>query len=167
MLDKVVIATSGRHSDCKMCRQVEQVRPTDEDFVWDFPHSVALLGPWQFYHGYCVLIGKTHATELSRLEAAERRAFLDEMCFLSRAIEECFRPHKLNYELIGNKVPHLHWHIFPRSSNDKDVLSPVWIPLERGEHDRAERHRLRAGPTSKAETIGRLRRWLTDHTPTS
>ena len=33
------------------------------------------------------------------------------------------RPHKLNYELLGNQVPHLHWHLFPRSPDDPDRLS--------------------------------------------
>ena len=44
------------------------------------------------------------------------------MCLLARAIETAFRPHKLNYELLGNQVPHLHWHLFPRYADDPDAL---------------------------------------------
>jgi diadenosine tetraphosphate (Ap4A) HIT family hydrolase len=129
--------------------------------VWQFPHSVALLGPWQFYHGYCVLVARSHATELSRLPAAERRAYLDEMCLLARAIEDAFRPHKLNYELLGNQVPHLHWHLFPRAAADPEALKPVWLALERAERDEAERRRLAAGPSDRAATAATLRQTLT------
>jgi diadenosine tetraphosphate (Ap4A) HIT family hydrolase len=125
--------------------------PADE-LVWQFPNGVALLGPWQYYHGYCVLVSRRHATELSGLPAEERRAYLDEMCLLARAIEECFRPRKVNYELLGNQVPHLHWHLFPRYSYDPDTLRPVWLALARAEEDMAERRRLEAGPIDRQAT---------------
>ena len=144
--------------ECPFCRKLaalDELPP--EEVVWQFPHSVALLGPWQFFHGYCVLVARSHATELSRLPDAERRAYLDEMCLLARAIEDCFRPHKLNYELLGNQVPHLHWHLFPRYRHDPDALRPVWFALERADRDPAEKGRLQTGPLGRAETVRRLR----------
>src|SRR5262245_52666094 len=117
--------------DCPFCHRLGHLRELpDEDVVWQFAHSVALLGPWQYYHGYCVLVARRHATELSRLEDAERRGYLDEMCTLAAAIEACFAPRKLNYELLGNQVPHLHWHLFPRARHDPEALKPVWLALE-------------------------------------
>ena len=71
-----------------------------------------------------------------------------------------FRPHKLNYELLGNQVPHLHWHLFPRHVGDADLLSPVWGALARAERDRAELHRLQTGPISREHTTDMLRRRL-------
>jgi len=91
---------------------------------------VALLGPWQFYEGYCVLISRLHATELSRLDDDVRRAYLDEMCLLARAIEDVFRPHKMNYECLGNQEAHVHWHLFPRYESDELRSSPVWLRAE-------------------------------------
>ena len=117
-------------SECPLCRKVAAAGGLPEhEVVWPFPHSVAFLGPWQFYHGYCLLVSRSHATELSRLGDAERGAYLDEMCLLARAIEGACRPHKLNYELLGNQVPHLHWHLFPRSLDEPepDRLRPVWL----------------------------------------
>ena len=126
------------------------------DVVWEFPHSVAVLGPWQFYTGYCVLVSRDHASELSQL-GPNRAAFLDEMATLAAAIEACFRPHKLNYELLGNQVPHLHWHLFPRSADDPDRLRPVWFALAAADADPAEKRRLKAGTVPRAEAIDRLR----------
>ena len=76
---------------------------------------------------------------------------------LTQALETCFTPHKLNYELLGNQVPHLHWHLFPRYRHDSDALKPVWLALDRAERDNAERQRLETGPTGRAETINVLR----------
>ncbi|MBN9517615.1 HIT family protein [bacterium] len=126
------------------------------DVVWRFPHSVAVLGPWQFYPGYCVLVSREHASELSQL-GERRAAFLGEMAVLAEAIEHAFRPHKLNYELLGNQVPHLHWHLFPRSAADPDRLRPVWFALDRADADPAEKARLEAGPVPRPEAVARLR----------
>ena len=148
-------------SDCPLCRKVAAAGP-ELEVVWRFPHGVAFLGPWQFYHGYCLLVSRSHATELSRLSDAERRAYLDEMCLLARAIETVCRPHKLNYELLGNQVPHLHWHLFPRYADDPDALRPVWLALDRAERDADARRRLEAGRQDRATTAAALRQSLQD-----
>jgi diadenosine tetraphosphate (Ap4A) HIT family hydrolase len=76
---------------CPLCDKVAFVHelPADE-LVWEFPHSIAFLGPWQYYTGYCVLVARSHATELHHLRADIRAAFFDEMIQLSRAIEQAF-----------------------------------------------------------------------------
>jgi diadenosine tetraphosphate (Ap4A) HIT family hydrolase len=130
------------------------------DVVWRFPHSVAVLGQWQYYTGYCVLVARDHATELSQL-GANRTAFLNEMAILAAAIEECFRPLKLNYELLGNQVPHLHWHLFPRYLIDPDRGRPVWFALEDAESEPTELRRLQTGTVPRAEAVAKLRERLT------
>ena len=150
---------------CPFCARLAALDgPAGADVVWRARQGVAFLGPWQFYHGYCVFVSRRHATELSQLGDEERRTFLDEMCRLARAIEECFRPHKLNYELLGNQVPHLHWHLFPRDRDDPEALKPVWLALDRAERDEAERRRLETGPVPRQTTIERLRQVLQEPT---
>ena len=148
---------------CPFCQKLAHLDqlPGDE-FVGQFVHSVALLGPWQYYHGYCILVARRHATELSQLTAEERHGFFDEMCALAKAIQSCFQPRKLNYELLGNQVPHMHWHLFPRRADDPDMLKPVWSALDRAERDENERRRLQTGPISRRETIVLLQRQLRD-----
>jgi diadenosine tetraphosphate (Ap4A) HIT family hydrolase len=155
-------------ADCALCEQLPVIdERLGSDVIWHFPHSVARLGPWQFYHGYCVLIARRHARELSGLADEERRAYLEEMCLLASAIEACFRPHKLNYELLGNQVPHLHWHLFPRSLDDPERLKPVWLAIERTERDPVEHCRLETGSEPRAVTAETLRQYLRQHgTPT-
>jgi diadenosine tetraphosphate (Ap4A) HIT family hydrolase len=144
-------------SDCPFCQKVAALKenPAPET-VWEFPHSVAILGTWQYYTGYCILIARRHATELSQLSDLERHAFLNEMCLLAKAIEEQHRPHKLNYELLGNQVPHLHWHLFPRAVDDPDRLKPVWLSLDLAERDSEMRRRLENGSLDRYITAAGL-----------
>jgi diadenosine tetraphosphate (Ap4A) HIT family hydrolase len=146
----------SQEPECPFCKQVgDPIASWGPDLVWQFPNSLAFLGPWQFFTGYCLLVSREHATELSAL-GSKRAAFLNEMATLAEAIEHCFRPLKLNYELLGNVVPHLHWHIFPRSSDDPNRLRPVWLELERASTDESEAARLRQGSIPRAEAVSRL-----------
>lgn len=143
---------------CPYCQKLANLdQLPGDDVVWQLPHAVVLLGPWQYYTGYCVVVARKHATELSQLSADERRGYLDEMCQVAQAIEKAFAPHKLNYELLGNQVPHLHWHLFPRRADDPETLQPVWFALHRAEHDEAEKRRLQNGGLSRKEITAKLR----------
>jgi diadenosine tetraphosphate (Ap4A) HIT family hydrolase len=147
--------------NCPFCKKLSAADGWPAgDVVWQFPHSIAVLGPWQFYTGYCLLIAREHATELSQL-GPNRAAFLDEMAVLAEAIEACFKPLKLNYELLGNQVPHLHWHLFPRSADDPDRLRPVWFALDKDDTDPTEKRRLETGQVPRAQAVALLREWLT------
>ena len=148
-------------SDCPFCVKLADLSSVAADeMVWRFPESVALLGPWQRYTGYCILVSRRHARELSQLTVGGRHSFLDEMSQLARAIESAFAPRKMNYELLGNQVPHLHWHLFPRPHDDDDPLRPVWFAIDRAERDDAERTELRTGTLPRMEIIARLRTHL-------
>jgi diadenosine tetraphosphate (Ap4A) HIT family hydrolase len=147
--------------DCPFCGRLQLLSvETDDEFVFQFAHSVVLLGQWQSYRGYCIVVSRRHATELFKLEETERRGFLDEMCRTAEAIDATFKPHKLNYELLGNQVPHLHWHLFPRYLDDPDHLKPVWLTLERAAQSPAETKRLQTGPQARQHTILALREAL-------
>jgi diadenosine tetraphosphate (Ap4A) HIT family hydrolase len=146
---------------CPFCDKLNRIRQLpDDELVWQFPHSVALLGPWQYHTGYCILIARSHAVELHHLLSSERRSYLEEMCFLAEAIDSAFKPRKMNYEALGNQVAHLHWHLFPRRHDDPEPLKPVWLGLERAEHDPIERQRLQTGSIPRMEITARLREAL-------
>jgi diadenosine tetraphosphate (Ap4A) HIT family hydrolase len=148
--------------DCPFCRMLADLESLPKDkVVWRFPNSIAVLGPWQYYTGYCILISRRHARELSELANEVRRDYLDEMCLLAKAIEQAFRPHKLNYELLGNQVPHLHWHLFPRAKDDPAILSPVWLAIDSSERDADTRRRLEAEKVDRSALMSSLRQALT------
>jgi diadenosine tetraphosphate (Ap4A) HIT family hydrolase len=90
------------------------------------PTAVAVLGADQFYPGYTVVIARRHATELYHLPEAESTAYFQDMLRVARAIDQAFAPRKMNYELLGNTVAHLHWHLFPRYEGDPNPTRPTW-----------------------------------------
>lgn len=43
----------------------------------------------------------------------------------ARVLKTLFSPTKLNYEIHGNTIPHLHLHLFPRYAADPYVGGPI------------------------------------------
>jgi diadenosine tetraphosphate (Ap4A) HIT family hydrolase len=43
----------------------------------------------------------------------------------ARAVAELERPLRVNYELHGNSVPHLHLHLYPRHAGNPFVGGPI------------------------------------------
>jgi len=44
---------------------------------------------------------------------------------IAEAVASHVRPIKMNYEIHGNTLPHLHLHLFPRQPTDPFVGGPV------------------------------------------
>jgi diadenosine tetraphosphate (Ap4A) HIT family hydrolase len=145
-------------NSCSFCQKIERAAALDADeLIAELSHSIVLLGPWQFYRGYSLVVARRHATELADLEKDDRQGYFDNMCRVAKAIGEIFKPRKLNYELLGNQVPHLHWHLFPRYSGDPDIWRPVWFAIERTEQDQ-EFHQHLSGPKEERSKIASMLR---------
>lgn len=100
--------------------------PSDDHRIADCGTSVAYLFGDQFFPGWTVLVLKRHASELFELSADERRRLIEEVSMVAEALKEAFRAVKINYELLGNQVSHIHWHIIPRLTSDPLPRDPVW-----------------------------------------
>lgn len=69
-----------------------------------------------------------HVTEPTELTDAEASAYGREVLRVGRAIETAFSPVKINYDILGNTVPHLHTHIVPRYREDPRPGWPFPFP---------------------------------------
>ena len=94
--------------------------------IAELDHCYVLLNRDQFFAGYCFVFTKDHVTELFHLDQALRAAVMEEVNRVASALFAIFRPAKINYELLGNMVPHMHWHIVPRFSDDPLWPRPIW-----------------------------------------
>ncbi|MBV9868270.1 MAG: HIT family protein [Abitibacteriaceae bacterium] len=120
--------------NCEICERIAQCKAGEHPgFILEMETGYAVLGDSQFFRGYSLLLCKTPATELDELTPEIRLKYLEEMALLAEAVRKVVQPHKLNYECLGNMVHHLHWHIFPRYSDDEQREKPVWA------HDKAAR----------------------------
>jgi diadenosine tetraphosphate (Ap4A) HIT family hydrolase len=69
-----------------------------------------------------------HVVEPTELSDAEAAGYGREVLRVARAIEAAFAPVKLNYDVLGNSVPHLHTHIVPRYADDPRPGWPFPFP---------------------------------------
>jgi diadenosine tetraphosphate (Ap4A) HIT family hydrolase len=88
--------------------------------------SVAKLNPDQAFEGYTFLTLRWHEEELYELADKDRKQFLEDMSLVAKALSIAFKPDKMNYELLGNSMPHLHWHLVPRYTSDPMWGRPIW-----------------------------------------
>jgi len=78
------------------------------------------------YPGFCRVIWRDHVREMSDLKR-EDRLLLNEAVFeVEQAVREVMAPAKINVASLGNVVPHLHWHVIPRYTDDAHFPAPVW-----------------------------------------
>jgi diadenosine tetraphosphate (Ap4A) HIT family hydrolase len=94
--------------------------------IAELDHSYVILNRNQFFPGYTLLFSKTHVTELFHLDRRERGELMEEVSRTVKALFDVFRPDKINYELLGNMVPHMHWHLVPRFASEKVWPRPIW-----------------------------------------
>jgi len=127
----------GAMSDpaCKAC---SGIWPRADHFIADLGLTRAYLHDDQFFSGWTMLVFCRHATELFHLTPTERRQLMEEVNLVAKVLGQVYETRKINYELLGNQLPHIHWHIIPRLANDPAPLEPVW----RVQHEPV----LRSGP---------------------
>ncbi len=76
--------------------------------------------------GYCVVIWRgRHVADPTDLSAEEASAYFAEVLRVGRAIERQYRPIKMNFEMLGNSLPHLHTHVVPRYREDGSPGQPA------------------------------------------
>ncbi len=113
--------------NCLICDRIKVIKRGDNPFfVKELRTGLVVLGDHQYYKGYTLLLCKKHVSELHELDKDYRKMFLKDMSLVAEAVFKAFHPAKLNYELLGNTEPHLHWHIFPRYADDPTPQGPVW-----------------------------------------
>ena len=112
---------------CRVCSRIRQIEEgANPYFVAELESGYVVVGDHQLFRGYALLLCREHKTELHQLDAESKGVFLKEMSILAEAVFRAFRPRKLNYELLGNSIEHMHWHIFPRHEDDLRPTGPVW-----------------------------------------
>lgn len=116
--------------NCSLCERVKLIKEGGYCYlIHEFKNSYLYLGEHQYYPGYCVLVTKQHFKEMTDMPREMRLEFFDEMSIASKAIENVMQPTKMNMCSLGNVVPHLHWHFFPRFNTDPQFTNPPWLQM--------------------------------------
>ena len=79
--------------------------------------------------GYSVVIWRgRHVAEPTELSEDEAAQYWREVLEAGRRIEQRLQPVKLNYDILGNELPHLHTHVVPRYADDPKPGWPFPFP---------------------------------------
>src|SRR5438105_3512 len=108
------------------CKACSGAWPAKDHHIADLTMTVPYLHDDQFFPGWTVLVLKRHATELFHLTREERSRLCDDITEVAQTLAVVFDAVKINYELLGNQIPHIHWHIIPRRADDPALSEPVW-----------------------------------------
>ena len=109
------------------CKACQGSWPREDHVIADLGLSRAYLHEDQFFPGWTVIVFKRHATELFHLAPTERIQLMEEVNLVAKTLAQVYEAKKINYELLGNQLPHIHWHVIPRLAGDPAPLEPVWL----------------------------------------
>jgi diadenosine tetraphosphate (Ap4A) HIT family hydrolase len=76
--------------------------------------------------GYAVVVWRgRHVADVSEMTTQETTDYWLEVMEVARALTHVFEPCHLNYELLGNLMPHVHTHIVLRYVDDPCPNAPL------------------------------------------
>jgi len=87
--------------------------------------------------GFCRVIWNHHVAEMTDLSYGEREHLMNLVYVVEEAIRHVMKPVKVNLAALGNMVPHIHWHVIPRFTDDAFFPGSVWSARMREVSDTA------------------------------
>ena len=117
--------TQKLQADCELCNSKGgEVLCESEQF------RVVLIDDAN-YPGFCRLIWREHQAEVTDLHELDRMLMMDVLWQIETVVRTVMQPKKINLASLGNMVPHLHWHVIPRYTDDAHFPAPVWAEAKR------------------------------------
>jgi diadenosine tetraphosphate (Ap4A) HIT family hydrolase len=105
--------------------------------------------------GYTVVIWRgRHVSEPTELTDEEAAGYWRDVLTVARALIRYYEPLKMNYETLGNSLPHLHTHLIPRYAEDPAPGRPFpLIPPDGESRPPVPEERLRAEAEALRELL--------------
>lgn len=111
--------------DCVFCRE------DGGEVLWQNDTLRVVYADEHDYPGFCRVIWHAHVVEFSDLNDDARGRIMLIVYAVERILRRIMHPDKINLASLGNQVPHVHWHIIPRYSNDAHFPMAIWAPRQR------------------------------------
>src|SRR3954469_8058276 len=104
---------------CEMCEHDQQDEAEYGIRIYSSELGNAVLQRAKIQRGYTLVIWRgRHVVEPFELSDDETTTYWLDVLKVAKAISAYFKPIKMNYETLGNTVPHLHTHLIPRYRED-------------------------------------------------
>lgn len=111
---------------CPLCAP-----PPEEAALWGDARCRVVDAGEPGYPGYCRVVWNAHVAEMSDLGPDERAHLMAVVYAVEQALRALLRPDKINLASLGNRVPHLHWHVIARFTDDAHFPDAVWSARRR------------------------------------
>ena len=110
---------------CPVCLSVPG--PSDIVTIFELLHSWVEATPHAQggLYGKCHVLCKGHFVELYDMDESSLLGFMSDVQIAARALKSVTGAVKINYEIHGNSMPHLHAHLFPRYVDDPFPSAPI------------------------------------------
>ena len=105
---------------CPLCQ------PSPHETLWQDDFCRVVLLNDADYPAYCRVELIAHIKEMSDLDAFSQLQLMKIVFAVEAAMRDVIQPDKINLASLGNKTPHLHWHIIPRFADDKHFPNSHW-----------------------------------------
>jgi len=116
---------------CPMCAEGRPDATRDGVRFFQGQVADAYLRRSAIQRGLSIVVWRgRHVAEPTELAEEEAALYWQEVLKVGRTIEEVLRPVKVNYNLLGNALPHLHTHVVPRYADDPRPGWPFPFPAE-------------------------------------
>lgn len=105
---------------CDLCK------PSSHEILWQEDFCRVVLLNDADYPAYCRVELIAHIKEMTDLAPADRARMMKVVFAVETAMREIIQPDKINLASLGNKTPHMHWHVIPRFTDDKHFPNSHW-----------------------------------------
>ncbi|MFT4260493.1 HIT family protein [Microbacterium sp.] len=119
---------------CGMCTDAHLDVNEHSVLVVETATSFVRIARNQAHRGYCLVILREHVTDLADLDPEQLGSFWADVQTAGRAIAEVFEPRRIDYLVMGHRMPHLRCHLLPQHAADDPLRNvdisdgPVLLP---------------------------------------
>ena len=114
-------------SDCVIC-----ARGGPLDAVLELDASIVTVPADHDPLDYACVVARSHVVEPFELPGLQRRRYWEEIMCTARALQQVTGASKINYEIHGNTIPHLHTHLFARNPDRSATREELVEAIEAG-----------------------------------
>ncbi len=111
--------------DCVFCRIIQG--ELESATIYEDESTLAFLDLRQSNEGHVLVVPKRHFEQIYDLDEESASALAISVCKVARAVRRVYAPEGLsiwqsNGPAAFQEVPHVHWHVFPRYTDDGHIV---------------------------------------------
>ena len=114
---------------CLFCNMLKNKESTPS-YVITLNSGSLFINNNQYYSGRLIYLYKEHLIDISKLNEIDLLSVMKDIKYCFMILKRNFNPDAIDIATSNNFIPHLHWHIIPKYSFQRDYFSPPYGPNE-------------------------------------